>query len=66
MLTIKCAKCRKPVFKYTKVGKGRALRCYKSRILKDYTRRDGSKVLCQCGNLIGANLGVRYNVNPPR
>jgi hypothetical protein len=57
MLTIKCAKCKKPVFKYIKVGKGRVLRCYKSRIVKDYTRRDGNKDLCQCGNLIGIDEG---------
>ncbi len=57
MLTIRCAKCKKPVFKYIKVGKGKVLRCYKSRIIKDYTQRDGSKVLCQCGNLIGIDEG---------
>jgi len=57
MLTIKCAKCKKPVFKYIKVGKGRVLRCHKARIVKDYTRIDGNKVLCQCGKLIGIAEG---------
>ncbi len=57
MLTIKCAKCKKPVFKYIKVGKGRVLRCHKDRIVKDYARRDGNRVLCHCGNLIGIDEG---------
>ena len=57
MLTIKCVKCKRPVFKYIKVGKGRVLRCYKARIVKDYTHRDGNQVLCQCGNLIGTDEG---------
>ena len=57
MLTIKCAKCKRPVFKYIKIGKGRVLRCHKARIVKDYTRRDGNQVLCQCGNLIGTDEG---------
>jgi hypothetical protein len=53
MLTIKCAKCKSKVFRYQKLGKGRVLRCYKGRIKNDYSVRDGSKVLCKCGNLIG-------------
>ena len=57
MLTVKCVKCKRPVFKYIKVGKGRVLRCYKARIVKDYTRRDGNQALCQCGNLIGTDEG---------
>jgi len=41
------------VFRYLKVGKGQVLRCYKNRISKDYSVREGLKVLCRCGNLIG-------------
>jgi hypothetical protein len=57
MLTIKCAKCKRPVFKYVKVGEGRLRRCYKSRIVKDYSLREGNEVRCQCGNLIGIDEG---------
>jgi hypothetical protein len=57
MLTIKCAKCKRPVFRYVKVGKGRGLRCYKDRIVKDYSVREGNEVRCQCGNLIGIDEG---------
>ena len=58
MLTIKCAECKKKIFKYKKIGKGRVLRCYTGRILKDYSARDGENVLCECGNLIGIDRGV--------
>ena len=58
MLTIRCAKCKRPAFKYIKLGKGRLLRCYKSRIIKDYSMREGKEVRCQqCGNLIGIDEG---------
>jgi len=53
MITIKCAKCNRKIFKYLKVGKGRILRCYKSRIIKDYSIREKNEVRCHCGNLIG-------------
>ncbi|MDH4211204.1 MAG: hypothetical protein OEV79_07115 [candidate division WOR-3 bacterium] len=53
MLTIKCARCKGKIFRYLKVGKGHVLRCYKSRISRDYSIREGSEVLCRCGNLIG-------------
>jgi hypothetical protein len=36
-----------------KLGKGRLLHCWKDRISKDQSIRDGDKVLCKCGNLIG-------------
>lgn len=53
MLTIKCARCRRKLFRYLKVGKGRVLHCWKTRITKDYSIREGNRVLCKCGNLIG-------------
>jgi hypothetical protein len=57
MLTVKCAKCRSKVFKYSKVGKGRLLHCWPDRIVKDYSLREGSEVRCRCGNLIGIDEG---------
>jgi len=58
MLTVKCAKCKKPVFRYIKTCEGRLLRCYKSRIVKDFSVRQGNEVRCQrCGNLIGIDEG---------
>jgi len=57
MLTIKCSKCKRKLFKYKKIGKGRVLHCWKDRILKDCSVHEGSKVQCRCGNLIGFDQG---------
>jgi DNA-directed RNA polymerase subunit H (RpoH/RPB5) len=57
MITIKCAKCRKKIFRYIKVGKGQLWHCWKDRIIKDYSIKEGNKVKCQCGNLIGIDEG---------
>ena len=58
MLTIKCAACKTKIFKYEKAGKGRVLKCYKSRIHKDYTNKTLNKILCaNCGNIIGFDQG---------
>ena len=57
MLTIKCVKCKGEILKYLKIGKGRLLHCWKNRIGKDYSVRDGNEVRCRCGNLIGIDEG---------
>ena len=57
MITIKCAKCKGKVFRYVKIGKGRVLHCWKSRIVKDDSVRNGNEIKCQCGNLIGIDEG---------
>ena len=57
MKTIKCAKCRSKIFKYKKIGKGRILRCYKSRIIEDYSTHEGNQIKCSCGELIGIDEG---------
>lgn len=61
MYTIKCSKCRKKLMKYRKFGSGRVLRCWLTRIEDDFTLKDGDKVYCSCGNLIGTldNLKIR-------
>lgn len=54
MLTIKCARCGKKVFKYLKIGQGKVLRCYRSRIKKDYSKSKNNKIKCyKCDNVIG-------------
>jgi len=57
MITIKCAKCKRKVFRYVKVGEGQVLHCWRGRIAKDWSLRDGNEVKCQCGNLIGIDEG---------
>ncbi|KAF5410833.1 MAG: hypothetical protein C5S47_05640 [Candidatus Methanogasteraceae archaeon] len=53
MILIKCAKCKRKIFRYQKIGKGRLWHCWNDRIVRDYSVRDGDYVKCQCGNLIG-------------
>ncbi|RKY67765.1 MAG: hypothetical protein DRQ02_06330 [Candidatus Latescibacterota bacterium] len=57
MIIVKCAKCKSKILKYQKVGKGRLWHCWKDRIIEDYSTRNGNKVKCQCGNLIGIDQG---------
>jgi hypothetical protein len=58
MLTIKCAACKRKLWKYEKIGKGEVLRCYKSRIDREYEYQlEGDKLVCVCGNLIGIDKG---------
>ena len=58
MLTLKCAACRKKLWKYEKIGQGEVLRCHKSRIATVYAmeERDG-KIHCPCGNVVGIDKG---------
>ncbi|MFW6022819.1 MAG: hypothetical protein ACOCQW_04840 [Halanaerobiaceae bacterium] len=55
MLTIKCAKCKSKIIKYKKVGMGKVLRCWKSKIKRIYDgETQNSKLVCgNCGNIIG-------------
>jgi len=55
MIFVKCAKCKRRIFKYRKIGKGKLLHCWRERIIADYSIRDGDNVKCECGNLIGIN-----------
>jgi hypothetical protein len=59
MLLIRCAACRRKLWKYDKVGPGEVLRCHKSRIFKEYGNclRRGEKWSCICGKDIGADKG---------
>jgi hypothetical protein len=55
MLTIRCAACKRKLWKYDKVGKGEVLRCHKSRISSYEFLQEGEKVKCVCGKIIGIN-----------
>ena len=54
MLTIKCAKCKSKLFKYKKIGKGRVLRCWKSKITRVYDGEvKGKNFICKnCENIV--------------
>lgn len=54
MLLIRCAGCKRKLWKYEKIGKGEVLRCYKKRITRVYhLENDDSKIVCACGKEIG-------------
>ncbi|NYT11404.1 MAG: hypothetical protein GKC03_02495 [Methanomassiliicoccales archaeon] len=57
MITIRCAKCKRRIFRYAKMKKVKVLHCWKDRIERDDSIRDGEKVLCHCGNQIGVDEG---------
>ncbi len=56
-VTIICGKCKTKLFKYAKGGKGSLVKCFKERILKDYTEQNGH---CpNCGIQFGRDTLVR-------
>jgi len=59
MLLVKCAACKRKLWKYEKFGKGEVLRCHKSRITKLYIseKKEGDKIRCVCGKDIGIDKG---------
>ena len=64
MLLLRCAACRKKLWRYDKIGKGEVLRCHKERIYRDYgaCSTDGYKVMCICGNIVGIDKGSFYKM----
>ena len=57
MITIKCAKCKRKIFRYIKVGKGKIWHCWKDRIVEDLSIHNGKNIQCPCGNFIGVDVG---------
>lgn len=64
MLLIKCAACRKKLFRYDKLGPGEVLRCHKARIDKDFNISSivNEKLQCVCGKDIGIDKGAYYKM----
>ena len=64
MLVLRCAACRKKLWRYDKIGKGEVLRCHKERIDRDYGNcsTHGGKIWCSCGNSIGIDKGSYYKM----
>jgi len=58
VLVIKCAACKRKLWKYDKVGQGEVLRCHKERITKIYRiGREENRIRCLCGKDIGIDRG---------
>ena len=62
MLIIRCAKCKRKIFRYIKIGKGKLWNCWKDRIIDDFSIHDGKNIKCYCGNLIGVDEKKRINL----
>jgi hypothetical protein len=58
VLVIKCAACRRKLWKYDKIGPGEVLRCHKDRITRQYEfSQEEDRIKCLCGKDIGINNG---------
>jgi hypothetical protein len=63
MLTIKCAGCKRKLWKYRKAGPGAVLRCHKSRMARVFGyRMQGDKVVCACGRAVGIDKGSYFRM----
>ena len=60
MLTIRCAACKRKLWRYDKVGRGEVLRCHKDRIIKVFDAViTNDRIGCFCGKDVGIDKG-RY------
>ena len=64
MLVVRCAACRRKLFRYRKIGKGEVLRCHKERIMRlfEAEERDG-RLWCPCGRAVGVDMGTRCSLH---
>ncbi|MBY5921576.1 hypothetical protein [Ferrimonas balearica] len=54
---IRCARCRAPLYRYRKGGKGALVKCFKERITEDFTTEPG---ICPgCGSQFARDTLVR-------
>ncbi len=64
MLIVRCAACKKKLFRYDKIGKGHVVRCHKARIERDFggaSEHEG-KLICACGKEIGIDKVTHYRM----
>jgi len=65
MLTVRCSRCKRKLFRYEKVGEGRLLRCHKARITRVFEGVfTNTELRCPCGARIGADKGPWFKVLP--
>ncbi|ADU63943.1 MAG: hypothetical protein KUA35_06405 [Pseudodesulfovibrio sp.] len=64
MLILKCAACRRKLWRYNKIGPGEVHRCHKDRIDRVWNleERDG-KVWCPCGRAVGIDRDGYYTMD---
>ena len=57
VIKVCCANCEATLYKYFKAGPGRLIKCYKDRIMRDFTNGD---LRCpECGNLFAREMMIR-------
>ena len=67
MLTVRCARCKRKLFRYEKVGEGRLLRCHKARMTRVFEGQFlESGLSCPCGARIGSDEGNWIGMIPGR
>jgi hypothetical protein len=58
VLVIRCAACKRKLWKYDKIGQGEVLRCHKDRMTRMYAvKEEEDRIKCPCGKDIGINKG---------
>ena len=58
MLVIKCAACKRKLWKYDKIGPGEVLRCHKDSITRSYkVKQEEGRIKCLCGKDVGIDKG---------
>lgn len=63
VLIIRCAACKKKLWRYDKIGPGEVLRCHKNRIARLYEAKvEDGRVRCPCGKDIGIDKGNFYKM----
>ncbi len=63
MLTLRCAACKRKLWRYDKIGPGEVLRCHKDRIKKMYeTLEKDGRIYCTCGRDIGIDKGAYFKM----
>lgn len=63
MLTMKCAACRKKLFRYRKIGQGEVHRCHKDRIVRMvHAQEHPDGLYCACGRRVGMDRGSYYTM----
>lgn len=64
MLLVRCAACKRKLWRYDKIGPGEVLRCHKKRISRMYkTLESGHKIQCLCGKDVGIDKGSFYKMD---
>ncbi|MFZ5758750.1 MAG: hypothetical protein ACOY32_03855 [Thermodesulfobacteriota bacterium] len=63
MLLLRCAACKRKLWRYDKIGPGEVLRCHKARITKMYdAHAEGGRIFCACGKDVGIDKGTFYKM----